>query len=224
MSNTNKNLNKAFNDYIGSASLVTNEDRKRFFRRMNKNNKKSHWMPKVITALVAALLITGAYIGYQSSLVDIVEEPEDITIEEKTADYPEKVKAKIADLPEDVQNRLIVPTEFPDEPKSFTFRVDLVDPMQEESRILSTEFAYGGAEVGWGLFVTTWHTEVIRDNVDPTETVTLDNGKEAIIFGNDSSKSIEWKGEEGMYHNIMLMQLESQFTVDDLVKIANSME
>ncbi|WP_407270741.1 hypothetical protein [Radiobacillus sp. PE A8.2] len=220
MSDLNQNLKKAFDNYIGLNTLVKDEDKERFYMRINKKKKHINWIPRLATVIGVIILVLGVYIAYDSSMIQFVEDTDIVTIEDKTVDYPEQVKAKIAELPKDVQHLLTVPTIFPSDPKSITFRVD----RNADDQILSTQFSYGGSVIGWGLHVTTWYQEFDSNGKNPDKIVTLNSGAEAELRGDNSSKSIEWTGKDDLRHQIMIMELKSKTTFDDLINIANSME
>ena len=141
-------------------------------------------------------------------------------------DFPTDVKTKIENLPEEIQSNLKYPTEFPNDPSFVSFSYQTTDINNElNGDIIFTEFTYGGDEKGWMLHVTTWHSEVPNLDSSDYETVTLTNGIEANIKKNSQGKVLEWINENGELNSLLLMQTseERNYTIDDLVEVANSM-
>jgi hypothetical protein len=148
-------------------------------------------------------------------------------VEELKENYPE-IKEVAEQFPESVQEKLAVPTVLPFEPKNvaLTYAGDM--PGNPKRDILHTEFVYGDG-VGVNLHVTTYHNKntTWASDEETMKTVELKDGTEALIEGDAINvKQIRWK-KDGTYYSIMLIKapkIEKEFTIDDVVKTANSME
>ncbi|WP_245802000.1 hypothetical protein [Fictibacillus arsenicus] len=148
-------------------------------------------------------------------------------VEELKEKYP-KIKEVAEQFPQSVQEKLAAPTVFPFEPKnvSLTYAGDMPgDPTRD---ILHTEFIYGDG-VGVNLHVTTYHNKNSTWATDEKamKTVELKDGTKALIDGDgENVKQIRWK-KDGIYYSIMLIKapkIKKEYTIEDVVKTANSME
>lgn len=150
------------------------------------------------------------------------------SIGEVTTDYPETVKDEIKKLPDNVKENMAVPTKLPSESYDVQFSYES-DPINDPTGdIINTTFVYVGENPTWHLQLTTWHGNASASSYKDKQKVTLENGIEAEMSGtdNDNQKGIEWKNKNGKIHSLTLLEhpdKEPQFTMDDLIEIANSM-
>lgn len=149
--------------------------------------------------------------------------------DEVISSYPETVRDEIATLPEKIQKNIAIPAKLPTESYKVQFFYDSNPLNDPNGNIVDTTFIYGGGDPPWNLQLTTWHGDSTSSNNNSTEKVTLDNGIEAEITGTDDDnvKEIKWENENGKTHSLTLLELpdtEPQYTVDDLIGVANSME
>lgn len=147
-------------------------------------------------------------------------------VEELKEDYPE-IKEVAEQFPESVQEKLAAPNVLPFEPKNvaLTYAGDM--PGNPTRDILHTEFIYGDG-VGVNLHVTTYHNKNTTWSSDEAmKTVKLKDGTKALIDGDAINvKQIRWK-KDGLYYSVMLIKapkIEKEYTIEDIVKTANSME
>lgn len=148
-------------------------------------------------------------------------------VEQLKDEYPE-VKEVAELLPRSVQQKLAAPTNLPFKSKNvaLTYAGDM--PVKPKSDIIHTEFIYGNGE-GVTLHVTTYHHKNTTWSVDEKQTriFKLKDGTKALIEGDaENVKQIRWK-KDGIYYSIMLIkspEVEKEYTIEDVVKTANSME
>jgi hypothetical protein len=149
------------------------------------------------------------------------------TVEQLKEKYPE-IKEVAEQLPKSVQEKLAAPTALPFEPKNvvLTYAGDI--PGNPKRDIIHTEFIYGDG-VGVNLHITTFHHKNSTWSTDDNElkTVKLKDGTKALIEGDaEYVKQIRWK-RDGIYYSIMLIKspkIDKEYTIDDVVETANSME
>jgi hypothetical protein len=148
-------------------------------------------------------------------------------VEQLKENYPE-IKEVAEQFPESVQEKLAAPTELPFEPKNvaLTYAGDM--PGIPKRDIIHTEFIYGDG-VGVNLHVTTYHNKNSTWSSDEKtmKTVKLKDGTKVLIESDAINvKQIRWK-KDGVYYSVMLIKapkIEKEYTIDDVVKTANSME
>jgi hypothetical protein len=148
-------------------------------------------------------------------------------VEELKENYPE-IKEVAEKFPESVQEKLAAPTVLPFESENvaLTYAGDM--PGNPTRDILHTEFIYGDG-VGVNLHVTTYHNKNTTWSSDEKtmKTVKLKDGTKALIESDAINvKQIRWK-KDGTYYSVMLIKapkIEKEYTIEDIVKTANSME
>ncbi|WP_430787052.1 hypothetical protein VBD025_15435 [Virgibacillus flavescens] len=221
MNNKNNRLEKEIDNYIGTDPLVTSKDKERFnewLQQPRKNKRIKHFVPAVLTLIlcigVAALLFT-VFNNQNSSP----------TIEQLTAEYPEEVKEKIAELPESIQEKLVVPTDLPSDSYNVQFSYESVPINDPNGEIIFSTFLYIGENPSYHLMLTSWYQNASSSSGKSYEQITLDNGVKADIV---SDTELKWRDKEGDLHELTLLEppdvKESQFTVEDLIEVANSVE
>lgn len=148
-------------------------------------------------------------------------------VEELKENYPE-IKEVAEQFPESVQEKLAAPTVLPFEPKNVALTYAGDQPGDPKRDILHTEFIYGDG-VGVNLHVTTYHNKnsTWSSEEKAMKTVKLKDGTKALIESDAINvKQIRWK-KDGTYYSIMLIKapkIEKEYTIEDVVKTANSME
>ncbi|MFJ5621843.1 hypothetical protein ACIQD3_03730 [Peribacillus loiseleuriae] len=169
-------------------------------------------MKKVI-ALLFILLLTGCN---SNSAVEKLKE-----------EYPKTVKEVAEKLPGKIQEELAASTELPFAVDNVVLRFTANPPEDPKGDIFDTEFMYGGE--GVNLHITTYHYKntTFSSEDKKFKTVKLKNNIKALIEGDDeNTKEIRWK-KEGLYYSIMIIKSpknEKKYTIEDIVKIADSME
>ncbi|MGX2959599.1 hypothetical protein JNUCC23_10080 [Peribacillus sp. JNUCC 23] len=149
------------------------------------------------------------------------------TVEKLKEEYPKTVKEVAEKLPGKIQEELAAPTELPFAVENVVLRFTANPPGDPKGDIFDTEFMYGGESVN--LHITTYHYKNATFSSDDKQfkTVKLKNDIKALIEGDDENlKEIRWK-KDGLYYSIMLIKspkLEKKYTIEDVVKIADSME
>ncbi|GGB62257.1 hypothetical protein [Fictibacillus barbaricus] len=147
-------------------------------------------------------------------------------VERLKGEYPE-IKEVAESLPIAVQQKLAAPTELPFKPinVALTYAGDMPGkPMRD---IIHTEFTYGDGE-GVNLRVITFHNKkAIWSDEKQTNWINLKDGTKAFIEGDaENVQQIRWK-KDGIYYSIMLIkspEIEKEYSIEDVVKTANSME
>ncbi|MGM0922629.1 MAG: hypothetical protein ACQEWW_15660 [Bacillota bacterium] len=148
-------------------------------------------------------------------------------VEQLKDEYP-KVKEVADQLSESVQEKLGAPSELPFKPKNVVLTYAGDPPEDPKGDIVHTEFIYGDG-VGVNLHITTHHNKNTTWSSDDKQfkTVKLKNGTKALIESdNKNTKQIRWK-KDGLYYSIMLIKsdkIEKEYTIEDVVKTADSME
>ncbi|MFG6494787.1 hypothetical protein P8610_05475 [Fictibacillus sp. UD] len=146
---------------------------------------------------------------------------ENETVEQLKKDYPD-VKMMVEELPESVQERLAAPEILPFKPKHVQLRYAGEPPGDPKGDITHTEFVYGNGK-GAVLNVTTFHNKNTNFHDEGKgKTTKLDDGTEVVIESDTSDvKSIRWKKDD--YHYGMML-MGSEFKMEDLLEVADSME
>ncbi len=214
------NLEKEFDNYIGPAPLLTETDKEKFNEWL-QHSSKSKWKKHLIPRLTTIIL----FIGFAVLLFSMIDSQDNNQIEQLTSEYPSDVKEKIAELPESVQENIVVPSKLPSESYNVQFTY-MSEPMNDPNgRIVQTSFLYIGDNPSYHLILTTWYGNAITKNSKTYDKVTLDNGIVAKITG---EKALKWKNDKGHLHELSIMEppdaSESQFSIDDIVNIANSIQ
>lgn len=148
-------------------------------------------------------------------------------IEKLKEDFPDTVKEVAESLPEKIQKELAVPTKLPFDVNGVKLSYAGNPSGDPQGEIIHTEFMYAGDD--GNLHVTTYHHKNTSFSTDDKQlkTITLKDGTKAYIESDSASdKSIRWK-KDGLYHSILLInkpKVNMKYTIEDLVKIANSME
>ncbi|GAA0502988.1 hypothetical protein GCM10008986_33280 [Salinibacillus aidingensis] len=142
--------------------------------------------------------------------------------QETISNYPEKVQDKVAELPEEIRETLVVPAELPENMRVVDFDYTSEPVNDPDGKIILTTFTYAGDSSN--LLLNTKYGNVSYANEKSSKTVTLENGMEA----NVSESSVRWENENGHHHELSLIEppdgTGSDVTMDDLIEIANSME
>jgi hypothetical protein len=139
-----------------------------------------------------------------------------------------EIKEVAEQFPKSVQEKLAAPTVLPFEPKNvvLTYAGDM--PGNPSRDIIHTEFIYRDG-VGVNLHITTYHNKNTTWSTDDKEmkTVKLKDGTKALIEGDaEYVKHIRWKKGD-IYYSIMLIKspkIRNEYTIEDVVKTANSIE
>ncbi|MFZ3579923.1 hypothetical protein [Virgibacillus sp. DJP39] len=224
----NKKFKKEMDQYIGSTPLVTNKDTKRFDEWLNQpsiKREKRYIFPRVLTVLLLLGLTVGIYAAFHENITNFLADNKKVTLEERIADYPERIKEKIEKLPEEFKENMGVPTELPESYSIADFgytRQPFDDP---NGRIVHTSFIYAGGNTN--ILLNTRYGEATSSQDDyEYETVTLDNGIEAEITTSESSLS--WVNKDGNHHILSLLvppdTTDPDVTIEELIKMANSMD
>ncbi|NDI33795.1 hypothetical protein [Chengkuizengella sediminis] len=143
-------------------------------------------------------------------------------LEKLKDEYPETVKKVIEELPKDIQDEIAVPTEFPFEVKNI-FVYPQKDTLTENSPIFSTEVIFVGDEVN--LHVYSDHLAVEDSPSDKEQIINLKDGTLAYIGDiSETYKTIHWNKNGQKITMLFVFKQEKKFSMEDLIKIANSME
>jgi hypothetical protein len=140
-------------------------------------------------------------------------------------EYPQTFFDQISELPEEIQEKMIVPTEFPfkiEEPsyhkdetsdgKVILTALDFVSVAEEKTDKIVVHF-------------TTSYLEVLdKSDEDGVETLKLDNGIEAKIRkDNEEDKTIFWTNDNETFNTLSILSRGEAITLEQLKIIANSM-
>ncbi|PEJ53809.1 hypothetical protein CN692_21105 [Bacillus sp. AFS002410] len=166
-------------------------------------------MKKIILA-ISILLLTACTNG--NSALDKLKE-----------DYPKTIKKEVEMLPENIQNEIAVPKRLPINVKNVSLDVQK-NIGNDTINLTSINYRDGKGVI---VEVTTYHQKNIEFSGEGQQLTTkLKDGTKVIIVRDDKdgSKIIRWK-KDGLYHEIMLVKLtdiDQNYTIIDLVEIANS--
>lgn len=142
-----------------------------------------------------------------------------VSSKEISTSLPVEIKEKIEKLPEEFINQVETPSKLPGTYilKSFDFTSD------SNGNILNTTFIYSDY-ANHNLVFSTWYIDVSQSR-KVIDTVTLKNGNVAEITGDFD---ISWRNDKGYTHDLSMVidpnGGRNDFTIDDLIKIANSVE
>lgn len=136
--------------------------------------------------------------------------------------YPENIKQNIEELTEDFSDSIVVPSYLPEPYRVIDFGFTSEPINDPNGRIVLTNIIYAGESSQ--LLLNTMYGNATFANQGSNEIVTLDNGIEA----NLGDFSLSWENEAGNYHELSLIVppdgTEPEITIEELIKIANSME
>jgi hypothetical protein len=143
------------------------------------------------------------------------------TVEQLKEDHPH-VKKVVEELPESVQENLAAPKKLPFKPKNVELIYAGDPPGNPNGNILHTEFIYGKGD-GTLFQVTMFHNKKsnFHEKGKPKNTKLKDGTKVIIEVETSNAKGIRWEKDD-LYYAMMLRG--SEFTIDDLLEAAESME
>ncbi|WP_337017950.1 hypothetical protein [Oceanobacillus massiliensis] len=217
MNKQNSSLIYRIDNYIGNDPLLTQRDKERFenwLLQPSKKKKNKHLVPRLITIVLIMGFASVMYLLFISQNQDL---------EQTTADYPTEVREKIAELPEEIQEKINVPTEFPTEPENVQFSYNTEPYNDPKGKITDATFTYfGDEEAAWQahLRIVLSNVTVVNEKID--DTLVLDNGSTAKISDSEDFKEISWYDDKNIYYNLIFADIEKKYSVDDVLKIANS--
>ncbi|RDW19748.1 hypothetical protein [Oceanobacillus chungangensis] len=140
------------------------------------------------------------------------------------SEYPETIIQDIEVLPEDFRKNIVVPSKLPDTYETIHFGYSSEPYNDPTGNIINTTFIYADEATDYQLILNTMYGDVTFANETSNETVTLESGIEAKVTG---EYELHWQGEDGNYQELSLLVppdvTDADFTIDDLVEIANSM-
>jgi hypothetical protein len=140
-------------------------------------------------------------------------------------EYPQSFFERVSELPEDIQERMIVPTEFPFEvEKPFYHKNETPD-----GKIILTAVDFNSvADEKKDKIVVNFTTSFVqgddRFEKDNLETIKLDNGIEAkVTKDTEEYKTIIWTEDNEAFHTLAILSRGKEITLEQLEIIANSM-
>ncbi|MFC0014152.1 MULTISPECIES: hypothetical protein [Allobacillus] len=165
---------------------------------------------KYIFIITSTLLIMGCQSVNSSSTTD------------NTFDLSEDEEKKLSELPLEIKEEIIVPTTFPSEPDNIHITIHR-NPSNEEE-IMYTEFTFVSRANNWTAHLQTWHVDTSIDTENSLNSITLENGNEAILLKDTNPKLMEWVNSQGNVQTLSFIEdnESSNYTVDDFIDIANS--
>jgi hypothetical protein len=154
-------------------------------------------------------------------LLTACSEKGNATVEQLKEDHPH-VKKVSEELPESVQENLAAPKKLPFTPKNVELIYAGDPPGDPKGDIHHTEFLYGTGK-GELFQITTFHNKqsTFHDEGKPKTTKLKDGTNVIIEVDKPETKAIRWKKDD---HYYAMMLKGSEFTIDDLLEAANSVE
>ncbi|MGD6966373.1 hypothetical protein ACQCVP_08090 [Rossellomorea vietnamensis] len=140
-------------------------------------------------------------------------------------EYPQAFFDQVNELPEEIQEKMIVPTEFPFKVEEPSYHKDETS----DGKVILTALDYVSvAEEKTDKIVVHFTTSYLEalDNFDKNgaETIKLDSGIEAKIRkDNEDNKTIIWTKDNQAFHTLSILSRGEEITLVQLETIANSM-
>jgi hypothetical protein len=137
-------------------------------------------------------------------------------------EYPQSFHQEVSKLPQDIQDKLKVPTEFPFDVEFFRFSTT---PNVENIVYTSVEYEPLDGELSnkVNLSFTTYYNDKI-DSPDSYKSIQLNNGAKAILKKDEEElKVLEWTDNDGDVQQLAVMFRDTELTNEDLKMMADSL-
>lgn len=140
-------------------------------------------------------------------------------------EYPQAFFDQVNELPEEIQEKMIVPTEFPFTIEEPSYHKD--ETSDGKVILTALDFVSVAEEKDDKIvvhFTTSYLEGLNKFDKDGAETIKLDSGSEAKIRkDNEENKTIIWTTGNEAVHTLSILSRGQEITLEQLKIIANSM-
>ncbi|WP_421378088.1 hypothetical protein ACOJQI_12100 [Bacillus salacetis] len=140
-------------------------------------------------------------------------------------EYPQNFFNQVSELPQEIQEKMIVPTAFPFEIEEPSYHKD--ETSDGEIILTAIDFVSAAEEKTDKIvvhFTTSYLEGLNKIDEEGAGTLKLDNGIEAKIRkDNEEDKTIIWTNDNETFHTLSILSRGEKITLEQLAIIANSM-